>query len=75
MKNIKISDFLSGLSAVSILIGLTLLGLALGNSLSTGIAMGEHLLFTPALVCMAVGVLNLMPIVLSGSSKPKSENS
>lgn len=75
MKNIKITEFLMGLSAASMLIGLALLGLTLGNALSTANAIADHRLLFPALVCIGAGVLNLMLIFLSDSSKSKNENS
>ncbi len=75
MKNIKISEGLAGISAASIMIGLALFGLTLGNAISTGIAMREHMLFSPAIVCMGGGVLNLMVIIFSDSSKQKNKNS
>lgn len=74
MKNMNITAFLTGLSVAAMLIGLALFGLTLGNSLSSGIAMREHMLFLPAIVCMGAGVLNLMPIFLSDASKSKNEN-
>ena len=73
MKNIKITEFLMGLSAASMLIGLALLGLTLGNSLSTAIAVHEHRLLFPSIICMSAGALNLMLIVLSDASKLKSK--
>ena len=63
MKNIKITEFLAGISVASMLIGLVLLGLTLGNSVSTANAMADHTLFWPAIICMGAGVLNLMPIM------------
>lgn len=75
MKNIKITEFLSGISVASILIGLALLGLTLGNAISAGIAMQEHMLFFSAIVCMGAGALNLVPIMFSDYNKPKNENS
>lgn len=74
MKNMNVIAFLIGLSAAAMLIGLALFGLILGNSLSTGIAMGEHMLFLPAIVCMGAGVLNLMLIFLSDASKSNNGN-
>lgn len=61
-----------GISAASMLIGLALLGLTLGNSISTGIAVHEHRLLFPGIICMGAGALNLMLIVLSDASKLKS---
>lgn len=74
MENINMSQFLTGLSAASIAMGLALFGLTLGNSIASGIVMGEHLLFWPATICMGAGVLNLLLIVLSDSSQPRNES-
>lgn len=74
MKDIKITEFLTGISAVSILIGLALLGLTLGDALSTTGSMADHKLFWPAMVCIGAGVLNLIPMLLVGTGKAKSKN-
>ena len=68
MENINMTEFLTGVSAVSMLIGLALLGLTLGSAVSTGNAMVDHMLFWPAVICMGAGVVNLMPMLISGSS-------
>lgn len=74
MKNMNVTAFLTGLSAAAMLIGLALFGLTLGDSLASGIAMREHMLFFPAIVCLGSGVLSLMLVFLSDVSKSKNVN-
>lgn len=75
MKDTRITKFLMGLSAVAILIGLVLLGLAFGASVSTGNSVSKHALSLPALGCLCSGALTYMMIFVTGSSHRRNEDS
>ena len=58
MKRNNMSEFLMGLSGVSGTIGLVLFGYVFGQSLNPELAihMGDHALFMPAMICLAISV-------------------
>ena len=64
--------FLMGISAMAVLAGLALLGLALGSAFANGQALHEHSLFYPALCCLAAGVLNTMSIFLLDTKRTQA---
>ncbi len=64
-----------GISAVSVLIGIALFGLALGNTLKGTIAMNQHMFFIPSVICMGLGSLNIFLVTLINSSLLQQEKS
>jgi len=72
MRQLTLGHFFSGIGFTATCIGLSVLGLALGSSLSSEIALTEHMLFFPGLFCTAVGMLSLMIIALVSSDEPES---
>ena len=67
----KINHFLTGLGFVASTVGLSLLGLAFGASVSGETGFVQHTLFMPGLVCMGAGVFNLLMISLTDLGESK----
>lgn len=71
----KTTQALMSLSAVSVLIGLALFGIAFGYSLKSELTMREHMLFIPGIFCVAVGSFSILITMCSNSnSGGKSHN-
>tara|TARA_R110002072_G_scaffold31470_1_gene96985 strand:+ start:291 stop:503 length:213 start_codon:yes stop_codon:yes gene_type:complete len=68
-------NFLTGLSATALIIGLSLLGLTFGSAVANDHAAHEHALFYPALLCAMIGVINMGPFLLSKPWAVQDESS
>ena len=57
MSKVKIQQAIWGISFAASVIGLLLIGLAFGESLSGGSSVFAHSLFTPGALCLGAGTL------------------
>ena len=57
---------IGGIGGAALIIGLALIGLCVGASLNSGIAVQDHSLFGPALACLGAGVLVVLILMLIG---------
>ncbi len=69
MNEMKVEQVVSGIAAMAMMIGLAILGLALGESLAQGTAYSEHLLTESGLFCIGGGFLVHYIMFLSSSRK------
>ena len=56
----KMLAFLSGIGLVACVVGLLLLGFALGAAVSLGAGLSTHMLFKPWLISLGAGILVLL---------------
>ena len=69
MSEMKIEQVVSGIAAMAMMIGLAILGLALGESFAHGTAYSEHTLTDAGLFCIGGGFLLHCMMFLSLSRK------
>lgn len=72
MTESKLHHFFSGIGFAACAIGLLLLGLAFGASLSGETGFSDHMLFMPGLSCIGAGMLSLVIISLASTDSSDS---
>lgn len=72
MKEKHIKNVLIGVGATSTLIGLGLLGFAVGGYLKTGLPVLEHALFDPAVNCLYASLATAIILIVLSPAKDKT---
>lgn len=73
MKQLDMKSILMGISAVTLTIGVGLLGLTLGAYWKSGVSMDTHPLFGVAIHCINAGVLNIFLLLLLNLNPAQDE--